>query len=490
MEDDNISIYSSGKELPEILRGLTAARLLSIIDMAEGGDTRELFALYRDIIASDSHIQSEFAKRKGAVLSDTIALMPYDKAKSESLAARDKCAHIIEGQPFSELITWLLNATLYPVAVAEKVYRPTATGYTLEKIVPVPYRLLSYNTGTLRIIDTDNEGREETTSHTPDPVRYIVHRGHVMPLPDTWGGPMRAILFWWLLKTMSRQWWADLLERFGMPFLKGKFSDDQGKRTLAQAFSMAQRLGGIVISKNTEVEIGQATTGDSANSHERFVEACNKEISRLILGSTLASTAEATGMGSGTAELQGRTKDDLRKQDARLLAQSIRVQLLTQYLNINGIYTEAPRLTFGSDSDYELATLMGLVSSLATAGLEPDDDALATISERVGFGIRRRAVASPESPFALHALSSGNPPSDNIGGVEGSNSIRNSELGIRSSKLADKYAERVAAIAEIVSTSESAGDCLRRVREYLEKNPAQDAAELLQDAMTAYAEAR
>ena len=46
-------------------------------------------------------------------------------------------------------------------------------------------------------------------------------------------------------------------------------------------FRMAFRLGGIVISKDTEVEVVQAASVDSSNSHERFIEVCNKEISKL-----------------------------------------------------------------------------------------------------------------------------------------------------------------------------------------------------------------
>lgn len=51
-----------------------------------------------------------------------------------------------------------------------------------------------------------------------DATRYIIHRGHVMPTPDTWGGPARALLFWWLLSSMSREWWSQFLERYGQPF--------------------------------------------------------------------------------------------------------------------------------------------------------------------------------------------------------------------------------------------------------------------------------
>jgi phage gp29-like protein len=476
MDTDDISVFSSGRELPSALRGMTATRLLGIIDQAEGGYTEELFALYRDIIAADTHIQSEFAKRKDAVLGDTVAVLPYDKTNPASVAAKELCEQIVDAEPFATLCDWLLNATLYPVAVAEKVFAPAPGGYRLARVVPVPFRLLDYSGGTIKIFDTDGQGNRLSTSRAPDPSRYIVHRGHNLPLPDTWGGPMRACLFWWLLKTMNRQWWAELLERFGMPFMKGKFTDEKGKAILTRAFSMAQRLGGVVISKNTEVELQQAASGDSANSHERFIEACNREISRLIVGQTLSSTAEATGLGSGTASLQGAVKDDIRKKDARLLAVTIRAQLFSQLCAINGESGPAPLVTFGSDSAAEIAALVGLVKGLGDAGLEPDDDALDTISERVGFHVRRKAAAQPfqPSPFSLHVLSAPHSPDapkpeDHVG------------------DLAAAFAGRYAPLRRIVAESTSSADCLRRCKAWLAEHDNSASAEILSSAMEAYA---
>ena len=474
MDTDDISVFSSGHELPSALRGMTAARLLGIIDQAEGGSTEELFALYRDVIASDTHIQSEFAKRKDAVLGDTVAVLPWDKADPHCIASQELCAKLVDSEPFTTLADWLLNATLYPVAVAEKVFAPAPGGYRLSRVVPVPYRLLDYSGGGLKIFDADAQGNRLSTSREPDPARYIVHRGHNLPIPDTWGGPMRACLFWWLLKTMSRQWWAELLERFGMPFLKGKFSDDAGKAILTRAFAMAQRLGGVVISKNTEVEIQQAASGDSSNSHERFIEACNREISRLIVGQTLSSTAEATGLGSGTASLQGAVKDDIRKKDARLLSVTIRGQLFLQFCAINGESGPAPIVVFGSDSAAEMVSLVDLVAKLGNAGLEPDDDALDTISERVGFHVRRKAAAPafPGSPFSLHALSAPvpQPPRDDSAG-----------------DLAAALSGRYAPLRKIIAESTSSADCLRRCKEWLAAHENDAAADILSDAMAAYA---
>ena len=468
--EEQITIFNERNELPSELRSLNASSLLSIIDEAQNGNTYELFAIYRDLISSDNQIQTEFAKRMGAVLGDSISIQAWDKKIAEDVIARDLCSGLIDSEPFEKCRAWLLCASLYPVAVVEKVFMPTPFGFKVKDLIPVPYRLLDYRDGTLRIFDTDSDGNVLPTSHTADQARYIIHRGHTLPLPDKWGGPMRSILFWALLRTNDRQWWADILERFGTPFMKGKYKDDKGKAILERAFRLAVRLGGIVISKETEVEIVQAASSDSSNSHQMFLDVCNKEISKLIVGQTLSSTSDPTGIGGGASGFQSEVRDDIRKSDARLLSRSIRNQLFTQLCSINGRGGNSPVIMFGSDSVTEVKALVSGVKDLYDAGLEPDDEGLSTIQERVGYGIRRRTQPSVGMPFSALALSA--MPSTTSS----------------TDKLASVLSAQDSDIAAIVRSSSSSAECIRKVREYLESHKSIDASETIAAAMDSYAE--
>ena len=277
-----------------------------------------------------------------------------------------------------------------------------------------------------------------------------------------------------------------LLLGFGVPFLKGKYSDEKGRSTLERAFKLAVRLGAIVVAKNTEVEVVQAASDDASNSHERFITICNQEISKLIVGQTLSSSASPTGeLGGGTANLQGEVRDDIRKADAKSLAATFRGQLFDQLLAINGRTGRAPRILFGSESIAEQKATLTLIGKLHEAGLEPDDNALDTISERIGFGIRRAAVPqSPMLPFSANLGAAGFSPLTVP--LSAGDSVEDRPAAARADDLTRAFAADLAPIKDIIDASTSPDDCIRRVEDWVSKHNPSNAAEVIEKALYVY----
>lgn len=283
----------------------------------------------------------------------------------------------------------LLDSTLYPVAVVEKVYRPSLQAglrYELAELVPVPHRLLDFTEGCLKIWDSSQDGQRLGSKHDADPGKYIIHRGHLLSSPDNWGGPMRSLVFWWLLSVMDRDWWGRFLERFGAPFIVAKYdqADDDTRQKLEIAMSLASRLFGVVVSRQTEVELLQAAASQSGDAFEKFHTVCNREKSKLVLGQILSSDAESTGLGSGVAKGHQDVRNDIRQFDGTMLGATLRDQLVKQFMRINGIPGRAPRIVWSSD---RIEIDGQLLSSLSSAGLELTDSAINVISDRLGFEV-------------------------------------------------------------------------------------------------------
>jgi len=399
--------YNLRSEPPSIASQLNVDRVFAVTQAAESGNVRDLFTLYRDMIISDSHTQGEISKRKLAVLGDRMTIHPWDKTSPADKLASDAVEAMIHNcRSWKSACVHLLDGSLYPVAVVEKVFQPVAGGYALRDLVPVPHFLLDYSSGRMMINDVAESGTILSTSHEPDPDRYIIHRGHLLTTPDTWGGPMRSILYWWLLATMSRDWWSRFLDRYGSPFIIGHYpmGDDKSRNVLRSAFSLATKLGGLVVNDKTRVEIIQASQSSSGDAYEKFITICNREKSKLILGQTLSAEAQPTGMGSGTANVQEGVRQDIRMWDASSLADSFRQQLFEQYLHVNNMAATTPTLTWGSVSVSELKSKADMLVSLKQAGYRLTDDEIGVLSEEIGMSLERDPAAAlggggPLRPF-------------------------------------------------------------------------------------------
>lgn len=468
----------ASRELPSLASDVDATMIYNAIEMAEQqGRTRELFSLYRDMLVSDGHAQSEFSKRKLAVVNEPLMVMPFDKTNALDIAAGQAVeAAISDADDLVRGWSHALDSTLYPVSVVEKVFAVTPSGqFRLARLVPVPHTLLDFTDGPLKIRDgMDPENIALAT--TADPDRYIVHHGNLLTLPDQWGGPMRSILFWWLLSTCNRGWWSRFLEKYGAPFIVGKYpdQDDASRTTLERAFRMCARLGGLVVTRDTEVEIMQAAAKDTGDAFGVFHDVCNREKSKIIIGQTLSAEARALGMGgTGAATTQEEVRADIRRFDALSLSMTIRKNLFAQICRINRIPGRIPKAQFGTlQNQAQAETLAKILAQLKGAGVEVDDSGLSGLSDVSGIPLRRAAPSGPVLPFSADIVR-----------PQGIDSVAFSG----SPDLARAFRGRHAEIARIVRESKTADECKTRLEAFTAALRPGQSADVIQAGLTAYA---
>ena len=387
------------------LSGLTADDVFDAVTMAEGGDTSRLMPLYEQMIIENSHLQSEFGKRKLAVLGDRISVTPATKEPADAIAAKFVETWIDETEDWLDALIALMDSTIYPVAVVQKWFTPGTNGRRYDlRMKRVDPELFDFSKGDFRIFDTE-DGHRLGTSHEISRRDYVIHRGHLLTSPDSWGGPLRSLLGWHLLANASPQWWGRFLERLGAPFLVGHVGsgDDTERDKVEAAFSAAQRLFGIVVSEGTRIEMIQSQAGQSGDAHQAILEAANREISKLIIGQTSSSDVQSTGsLGSSSAAHQ-QVRSDYRDWDDRRLCDTITRQILIPLLQVNGIPGRPPTIAHGV-ADVEQAELSAaLIQTLPTAGLRLTDAGVTAFSERIGLPLERiPPPAAPEirAPFS------------------------------------------------------------------------------------------
>ncbi len=480
------TLVDARNEPQSMLSTLTAERVAEAILSAEQGDTRDLFTIYRDVLASDTHIQSVIETRFLAVIGDDPLISPANKEKPDDVIAAEAIKAAVDRLPdFLGVCRDLLWGNVWPISMVERVYQPSSEPglrFDWGDIAIVPDYLFRWTEGRLQIEQLDPQTRRPNGQFLrPDPSRYITHQGHFIgsKMPDNWGGPMRGLTWWFLLKVMDREWWVRFLDRFGTPFPVAKFekNDDRSRAILERAFRLSSRVGGLVVSKGTEVELMQAATS-AAEAHEKFFRVCDEAISRRVLGQTHSSIASPTGLGSGSSDLQAQVRGDIVGFDKKKLAQTLRQQLFKPWLRINGFTGEPPKLTFGGEEQEENSTTAEVLSKLKTAGLRLAEKSLGTLSQRIGLEIERDpAPAVP--PAGTKALSAASPGQ--------TDPIRAAESITReaAAKLSQVFRGSLAPIRQIVLESASPDECQTRLLTAFADWDALKAAEVVEQALTA-----
>lgn len=389
-------------EPPFAANQMSVDKVHGILRQAEAGNVEPLFSLYRDILGGHTHIQAEFNTRKLAVLGDPMTFAPVDKTNPADVAAAKACERLKDCPTWDIGRNHLLNAALYPVALVEKLWKaaaPNALGirFDLAELRPVPYHHLDYtDRGVLRLRAYDCETGFWSGGYlTPDPTLYAIHRGHLLTvMPDYWGGPMRACVFWWLFSVMDRDWWVRFLSRFGSPFLVGKYNpaNKKDKSTLASAFAGAAQLLGLVISKETEVAVHEVSASQHGDAFEKMHTIANAELSKLILGQTMTSTAAASSLGGGSqAVVQNQVRGDIRQFDTITLNTSLECQVVRQFLAYNGL-TGSVKIVSGASTPEEAKSAGDAVKNAYEAGLELTEAGIEQFSELQGLPFRRAAA--------------------------------------------------------------------------------------------------
>ncbi len=508
------------------------------VRQAENGDPTLLFRFYRDILLGDDHIATELDKRKLAVLGQPLSILPRDKQNAEDIKAAAACLQIKDDcENWDDGLKEFLQSTLWPVALCENIYRPANDDrapirlqYTLKRLEPVNPILFCYRhaylvggvglgTATdvqnaqignltqnaapgaagvpwysinlddfepfLRLWPIDDQGRiiyDASRAAKLDPSRHIVHRGHLLTsMKDNWGGPLRSVLPWWLLRGLGRDWFGRFMERYGSPFPVGKTNaeDEQAVFLLQQAFSQAMKIGGIVIDQNDFLELKEASVQGGADGHKTFQDVCNAAISRSIVGQDLSSSAKSTGLGSGVAKMQDNVREDIRMFDGAQLARTLERQVFANALKFNGLSGRI-QCVFGGLSDEDAKTFADLLESLALAGWEPTDEAIPTLQERFGIPVQRKAApAQPAGGDAETKLFS----APSVLAVRADSHLTDAIARKRATALAAAFKGRYAPIKDILLSARSANEALVAVRRNFPDLKPGKAADLLEEAM-------
>jgi phage gp29-like protein len=329
-------------------RGLTPARLAAILQQAEDGDLTGQADLAEDMEEKDAHIFAELSKRKRALLGlQWEVVAPANATPAEEKAAAQVDEILRDMDDFEDHLFDLADAIAKGYSHIELAWERLGK-LLLPRLTHRPARWFQ--------LDPDDRNRlllrtEDGKGEPLWPFGWVQHIHKAKSGYVARSGLARILAWPFLFKNYSVRDLAEFLEIYGIPARIGTYptgASDTEKSTLLNAVTSIGHHAAGIMPEGMMLEFKEAASGAS-DPFQAQIAWCEASQSKAILGGTLTTSAQNTGLGSNLGDVHNEVRHDLLVSDARQLQGTLTRDLIWPLvaLNIPGIdVRRAPRFRF------------------------------------------------------------------------------------------------------------------------------------------------
>lgn len=353
-------------------RGLTPAKLASILEDAERGDLVRQAELGLDMEEKDGHIHAELGKRRRALLGLEWSIIPPRNPTPAEQRAADTLGEMIRDMDdLEDLILDMADAIGHGYSAIELEWQRFGAEWFPTKFhhrPPTWFR--THRQNEIRLRDNTAEGA------VLNPFGWILHVHKAKPGYVTRGGLHRILSWPYLFKNYSVRDLAEFLEIYGLPLRLGTYqpgASETEKSTLLKAVVGIGHAAAGIVPEGMRIDFQEAAKGTS-DPFLAMINWCERTQSKAILGQTLSAEAASTGLGSGVANLQDDVRHDILVSDARQIASTLSRALLYPIAALNGFADDAavrmPRWQFHTQEPEDLQLFADALPKLAGVGVQ------------------------------------------------------------------------------------------------------------------------
>lgn len=328
----SVDFYSSNMFLPDpdyILR-------------REGKDV----SVYKELLC-DPHVWACVQSRKSGVLS-----MEWEINRGRDKTEQSKVIeNIFKSLDMYTIISSILNAPLFGFQPLEIIWQKKG-----DLVIPVDIKAKPQE---WFCFDDDNKLKFRTKEN---------YYGEDLPLnkflcpqsnpsyQNPYGERALSRVLWPVsFKRGGMRFWVKFLEKYGMPFLVGKYPRGLANEEIEK---MADILDSMVqdaisvIPNDSQIEVMEARNASSGEAYEKLIDKMNAEISKAILGQTL--TTEIGFRGSYAASnTHMNVRKDIIDADKKLVERTLN-QLIQWIYEINFNSSDIPTFKMYEEEDVDL----------------------------------------------------------------------------------------------------------------------------------------
>lgn len=326
---------------------LMASKIVTIFRLAEQGWPQQQCDLIDDLCETDAHTRNLFDQRGQAVAGKPWGIQAGGPAKEDELAARALDAFL---RPLPMIPVWEHQLTFNKYGWGASEIDWGLLDFEGRQWV-APTWFANVPARRFRIAEND-ELRLLTSEFKVDgeplaPGKWMVTRRSGGRLARSGLGRTATWLVYFK-KTANGDWFV-YCQRFGLPLVLIEYDQSNDETGKTVAVDIAKRIGDDatgVVPKGIEVKVHDAArNGDASGTHGGLIAHCNRELSKLINGSTLSND---NGDSGGASYALGDTHDAVRFEnvmyDVERLQEAFRIGVAVPFLRFNGIKAAPPVL--------------------------------------------------------------------------------------------------------------------------------------------------
>ena len=354
-----------------------------------GGNPGTFYELASRAVISGSVTRAVVHSRRSAVQHIQPQVMPASDSARDMMIADEVNLDLI---PFViDIVPTLLEAVVHGVSVVELQWSQVNGGYNVPTnyryIEPVSLRKWKRN-GNLYVVTTPerNSGREIVVGDG----RYVQHNSGPRATTPFISGVAIPILYWWVVKNRARIRWSAFTDKYGIPFVMGRYSADateEDMRALRAAVSNVGRDVAALIPEEMSIDAfnptaAQGGSTNNAASFDTLMKRVNREIEIAVVGQVSSTEGIPGSLGQQLA--QDSVRRDISLEDAAGLSRTVTRQLVTPYVRRRfGDRDSIPRIVWPvPEQPEELGVWSQAVATMIEQGLQVRS---AEVYERLGL---------------------------------------------------------------------------------------------------------
>ena len=332
-------------------------------------DGRQLKHKDLEEILRDGYVRSLWEKRRGGIVAVDWIVQPATDAKGKISPSDQVAADFISGWidtiGFDKITKKMMSAIWYGYSVAQVCWEVVDGKFVPEKLKVHNPKSFKWNNDK----SAWTMGQDQLLADK----KYWIFTAEADhdDIPYGRGLGLDVHLAWYLRKH-GWKFWAEYLQKFGGPTVKGTMpadlNDDDAKK-FEEALQDMHSMGWIAMPDGYNAEILDGGAKGSKSNHELFMDKWDSMLPTIILGQTMTTQ---NGSSQSQATVHKGVQDDIVQGDADLLCESFNNTVIKWIVELNFPNTNPPKVWRRISQEEDLTVRASREETIARAtGFRP-----------------------------------------------------------------------------------------------------------------------